>query len=728
MWSKFKRWSFLGNDPTPGDSEYLILGGGEDFEAEELGGTDRVKNKTMTTCALSSDEGFFSNSSSNADMKEQEVQPKMRGRATTLGVPREQRFSLRLGSIRGSSSKKAAAEKGKTSNNAHGATNGKVSTGEGPSSGELPRRTQSFVVKSGSSGGSKLMKPGFLRQQQQGRTVSSTSSNEHDGRSGSVTSGTSLSSTQSEDVGQPERNGTQKNTKVKEYHIRKNPEPSPNLAKKPPHPQPVSSFRSKSLGREGRHGDRTAFENPLQSAKVGGSKGVGGPKMGVLAGMNGVKKSASRDHPVIKPPAGGSGQSRISSRASSTATSPAGSRSSSVRPSTSSLIPPPRSSQQSSLARIASRLASLVSLGNSGRTGVSPTSAKDTTPKSNGSSVQSRLMQPTITDIEMSPLTGRRKMVSPPGSKIPRPTSSLSSSRRSSAASSPEPERVRRFSPPGLGAESQTGPQYSPTVSPTDMGRSRSGSGSISTLVERSLKAIPKGPPHTPTLAERAPTDSSPAVPRLRSRTDSESERGSDVPVFGGAEEEQVVLSYEEYWRTQQEVRLVRMMLLKLKKELQEGEGSPCALTGGTSTVSETSEEDLINKLESVAMERDQLASNLAACQQELQSKNSTITELNSELTSTLEKNTTLKEEVETFHRYREEMIAKVERLYAEKHKIEDELTKAMQVVDYYSDSELLASVDGSIELSTSFKQDHKQTQDVSDARTTRDSMVNSQS
>ena len=181
--------------------------------------------------------------------------------------------------------------------------------------------------------------------------------------------------------------------------------------------------------------------------------------------------------------------------------------------------------------------------------------------------------------------------MSPPGSKIPRPTSSLSSSRRSSAASSPEPERVRRFSPPGLGAESQTGPQYSPTVSPTDMGRSRSGSGSISTLVERSLKAIPKGPPHTPTLAERAPTDSSPAVPRLRSRTDSESERGSDVPVFGGAEEEQVVLSYEEYWRTQQEVRLVRMMLLKLKKELQEGEGSPCALTGGTSTVSEVGRE-----------------------------------------------------------------------------------------------------------------------------------------
>ena len=284
MWANFKRWSLFGDYNVLGDSECLI----PEEENSRGGKKGRQRSgETMTSCTLSPDEGFFSNSSSNADLKDQDLQPKMRGRATTLGVPREQRFSLRLEKNGGKPPMKQTSTLGMKSKQSYTSGNGTLGGNQGSSSGEIPRRTQSFVAK---GVGSKLMKPGFMRQQHQQQPSSRTGSaqsTERDTRSGSIASVASHGSSTSEEVGQLEKE-SQKNLKAKDFRIRKSQETSSNSV---PVVQQHSSLRSKSAGREARSSDKAARREALMNSKVG-----------VSGGVNHVNKSVVRDHPVTKPP------------------------------------------------------------------------------------------------------------------------------------------------------------------------------------------------------------------------------------------------------------------------------------------------------------------------------------------------------------------------------------------------------------------------------------------
>ena len=114
----------------------------------------------------------------------------------------------------------------------------------------------------------------------------------------------------------------------------------------------------------------------------------------------------------------------------------------------------------------------------------------------------------------------------------------------------------------------------------------------MSTLVERSLKAI-HGPPVTPTTSHktRLSSDFSPVVRIQRSRADSnvsESEKGEDLPVFDSEGDELILVNGEEYRRIQHEVKLMKTLLLKLKRELQEDSSdSPTPAVPMASTVAE---------------------------------------------------------------------------------------------------------------------------------------------
>ena len=282
MWANFKRWSLFGDHNILGDSECLI----PEEENDRGGRRGRQRSgETMTSCALSPDEGFFSNSSSNADLKDQDLQPRMRGRATTLGVPREQRFSLRLEKNGGKPPSRQTSALGIKSKQGHTSGNGTLGVNQGSSSGEIPRRTQSFVAK---GVGSKLMKPGFMRQQQQPSSrAGSAQSTERNTRSGSLASVTSHGSSTSEEVGQLDKEA-QKNLKAKDFRTKKSQQMSSSSV---PVVQQHSSPRSKSAGREARSSGKAARRETLMTSKVGVSEGV-----------KYVNKPVVRDHPVMKPP------------------------------------------------------------------------------------------------------------------------------------------------------------------------------------------------------------------------------------------------------------------------------------------------------------------------------------------------------------------------------------------------------------------------------------------
>ena len=77
--------------------------------------------------------------------------------------------------------------------------------------------------------------------------------------------------------------------------------------------------------------------------------------------------------------------------------------------------------------------------------------------------------------------------------------------------------------------------------------------------------------------------------------------------------------------------------------------------------------------------ERDEALAALECARADLQTRDDTITQLSSELEAARSQNASLRGEVRELGKMREELIDRVERLHAEKHKLEDRVAWAEQ-------------------------------------------------
>ena len=77
------------------------------------------------------------------------------------------------------------------------------------------------------------------------------------------------------------------------------------------------------------------------------------------------------------------------------------------------------------------------------------------------------------------------------------------------------------------------------------------------------------------------------------------------------------------------------------------------------------------------AQERDKALAALECVRADLRRRDDTISQLSTELEAAHSQSISLREQVEELGRSREELIDRVERLYAEKHKLEDRVAHA---------------------------------------------------
>ncbi|XP_065883878.1 uncharacterized protein [Dysidea avara] len=191
----------------------------------------------------------------------------------------------------------------------------------------------------------------------------------------------------------------------------------------------------------------------------------------------------------------------------------------------------------------------------------------------------------------------------------------------------------------------------------------------------------------TPIVTKRTPKEGgsnrhSPYYIRMAGTSNKTSELGQLIGELNLEEIEGAVsMEADEYRRMAQEVKALKTVLLKLKRELQaDHQGiSPVSSTAGGKVVRarrlSPTPPDLTAKVDHLTQEKRQLNSKLEKAQKDLSSRDTKVEELEKQLKGQQEETKQLKEKLSSLEKHREYLLDKVERLHADKHKLEYRLS-----------------------------------------------------
>lgn len=145
-----------------------------------------------------------------------------------------------------------------------------------------------------------------------------------------------------------------------------------------------------------------------------------------------------------------------------------------------------------------------------------------------------------------------------------------------------------------------------------------------------------------------------------------------------------VLLDAEDYRRMLQEVKTLKSILLRLKRELTADGGGVSAPPSSTQTSLKSStarlkkegsnQTELLSKIQKLTSERDKALQEVEQSKKKQDNMETAVEKLKKDLEISKREKEKLSSSLSDLESYRENMLAKVERLHADKHKLEDRL------------------------------------------------------